>query len=184
MFLKRQLRVSRIFRTAFLLLYALTAAPALSQVESVQKGEQASPELIEEVTVYGDKTLYHYKLEMFRAEDKVFDVFNLLNDDDEFDVYCYRDAKPGTRIKRRHCRPNFVRKAESQEAMNFMMGYPHNPARTVIMRKHKKLMRKMDKLINEHPELQEVVVQYAAAIENLEGARNEKCAGRTIACGK
>jgi hypothetical protein len=182
MFLERQFKTGGVIATAVLLSFPLTPLPALSEDESVQEEEQSSSEPIEEVTVYGDKTLYHYRLEMFRAEDKVFDVFNSLNSDDEFDVHCYRDAKTGTRVKRRHCRPNFVRDAESTEAMNFMMGYPHNPARTVIMWKQKKLIEEMDRLVNEHPELLEVVVEYAAAIENLVGARHEKCDGRMIAC--
>ena len=42
----------------------------------------------------------------------------------------------------------------------------------------------MDKLMAENPELQEAVVAYGTAIQELELVRKEKCDGRILVCNK
>ena len=187
MFPKPQFRTSRIFATTVLLSFALTPGTAISQdILSSEEvlAEQSPSDPIEEVIVYGDKTLYHYRLEMYRAQDLVFTAFNEINSDDQFDVHCNYEASPGTRIRRHVCKANFVREAEENEALGFMLRQPHNPSRTAIMQKHNELMEEMDRLVAENPRLREAVVKYGHAIQSLEIARHEKCDGRIIACRK
>jgi hypothetical protein len=187
MFLGRLFKVSGVLATAILLLFALTPAASLSQDVPTSEellAEQSLSEPIEEIIVYGDKSLYHYRLEMYRAQDLVFTTFNSINSDDQYDVHCYDESAPGSRVKRHICRASFVKEAEAAEAMGFMLGHPHVPAKTVIFQKHSELTEELDKLMLESPELREAVIKYGITIQNLEAARKEKCDGRTIACRK
>ena len=187
MFIKRHFRDGGVSATVKLLSFVLIPVVAMCQDVLTPEevlAEQSPSDPIEEIIVYGNKTLHHYRLEMYRAQDKVFATFNSLNSDDEFDIHCFKESRTGTRIKRRICRANYVTEAEAAEALAWQLGQPEVPARTVIIHKHKILIEEMDKLVTQRPELLEAVVEYAAAIQDLEGARQEKCDGKIIACKK
>ena len=59
-------------------------------------------EPIEEITAYGQKTLLNLKYAAYQAEDSFFNLFNELNGDDRFDVYCEKQARKGSRLSLIH----------------------------------------------------------------------------------
>jgi hypothetical protein len=89
--------------------------PALAQ-------ETASPpqsDGIDEVIVPG-RTPENLRVEMERVEAAVYDRFNALNSNDEFDIHCFAQAPTGSNIPLRTCAPNFVIRSESRGASKML----------------------------------------------------------------
>ncbi len=76
---------------------------------------------MEEVIVYGERNLNLIRREYVAAEDLVFDMFNELNEQDEYDMVCYKEARIGSQIRFRVCKPGFMRAAESAAAEDYLM---------------------------------------------------------------
>ena len=62
----------------FSILLALSSA-AYSQVAAIDEPESGAPETIEEITVYGDKSLSQLRRELHKASEAFFDVYNDVN---------------------------------------------------------------------------------------------------------
>lgn len=93
------------------------AAPALAQ-------EAAAPQPdanVDEVIVPGHRPENLFA-EIERLEGSVYQRFNELNSNDDFDIHCFKQAPTGSNIPQRRCAPNFVIEAESQAAQNTMVG--------------------------------------------------------------
>jgi hypothetical protein len=97
MSLQRNFRVGGVSTTAAVLLFALAPLGTCMSAPA-QQVEPEPAETIEEIVVYGNKSLVQLRLELYKAEDAVFDLFNSLNSDDEFDVHCYKEAPIGSHI--------------------------------------------------------------------------------------
>lgn len=74
---------------------------------------------LEEVTVRGQRSLAGFRLEAVAARERIWDVFNEINDDDRFDISCSREGRTGTRITRRVCRPGYAADATSEAGKEF-----------------------------------------------------------------
>jgi len=108
MSVQRNIRVGGVSTTAVVLLFALTPL-GMCRIAAAQQAEPGPTETIEEVVVYGNKSLSQLRRELYKAEDAVIDLFNSLNSDDEFDIRCYKEAPTGSHIKKRVCKTNYVR---------------------------------------------------------------------------
>ena len=181
MFLQSISRICRFCATVVTLMLALVPV-GFCQTTSNQEDGQVSSETVEEIIVYGDKSLTQFRLELHRAEDKVYSLFNALNSDDEYDVHCFREAPTGSHIKRRICRANFVSKATSAEARALLRGQPAPSAWAAIQQKNKLLQEKMEALVVERPEFLEALSEYSDANQILESERQRRCEGRVIIC--
>jgi hypothetical protein len=60
------------------------------------------------------------RVEIERLEMSVYDRFNALNSDDDFDIRCLEQAPTGSNIPLRKCAPNFVIEAESNAASRML----------------------------------------------------------------
>ena len=89
--------------------------PALAQ-EAVSPPSVAE---IEEVIVPG-RTPENLRVEIERVEVAVYERFNALNSNDEFDIHCLSQAPTGSNIPLRTCAPNFVIRAESHAASKML----------------------------------------------------------------
>jgi hypothetical protein len=76
---------------------------------------------LEEVEVVG-KRLDQLRRDITAAEDNFFETFNELNKDDKFDIHCSYQAPTGTQIKRRQCLPEFIIRAQHDDARAFLEG--------------------------------------------------------------
>src|SRR5688572_4807180 len=88
-------------RTLYLVVVVGFGATALAQDAGV-----------EEVIVPG-RTPENLRVEIERIETAVYERFNALSSNDEFDIHCLIQAPTGSNIPLRTCAPNFVRRAES-----------------------------------------------------------------------
>jgi hypothetical protein len=68
---------------------------------------------VEEVIVPGRRP-ENLRVEIERLEVAVYDRWNTLNSNDEFDIHCLESEPTGSNITARTCAPNFVIEAESR----------------------------------------------------------------------
>jgi hypothetical protein len=94
-----------------LLCSGVSAQPA--EVAEVVKN--TPPGVGDEIVVIG-KSPNQIRAEMERAEVAVYDRFNAVNSDDEFDIHCRREEPTGSRISRRVCEANFWHEAQANAA--------------------------------------------------------------------
>ena len=83
---------------------------------------QASGRPIEEIQVLGTRTLYSIRMEIVDEENKIFSMFNELNSDDRFDIFCDNIAPTGSHIKQRVCEPRFVTDMRARMAQDYLRG--------------------------------------------------------------
>jgi len=83
----------------------------------------------EEIIVRGRRMLFEMRKELQAAREHVWDVFNDINGNDDFDIACLDAARTGTRIPKRTCRPKYANDATSQagkELLRRMQGCDPN----------------------------------------------------------
>ena len=61
-------------------------------------------------------------MEIVDEENKIFSMFNELNSDDKFDIFCDNIAPTGSHIKQRVCEPRFVTETRAQMTQDYMRG--------------------------------------------------------------
>lgn len=153
------------------LLLALATA-GFCEDATEQNTRPAQDESIDEVTVYGTKSLNTLRIELRRAEEKVFVLFNEFNLDDEYDIHCEEWIPTGSLTKRRRCAPNYIRTASTEQDQYFYNSHIGNEIKS-IPEMNKNLKRKMDALVAEQPDFREVFIEYETARESYEGKRRE-----------
>ena len=136
--------------------------------------DQVAPDTVDEIVVYGDKPLFALRREVYRTEERFWDVFSELNTDDDFDVRCFYEVPSFTHIRRHVCRAQFVIDATAEEA-RFMFSEQvarfRKPAALAITRKKKEMQALMEQMIAEHAELQQALEQFTAARTILESEK-------------
>jgi hypothetical protein len=144
----------------FVVLFGL-GAPALAQ-EAASPPQPAAD--ADEVVVEGRKPENLYA-EIERLEGSVYDRFNALNSNDEFDIHCFKQAPTGSNIPLRRCAPNFVVEAEAQAAQNTMVGARgradalNHGDTTLLEQKSKALTEEIQRLAREDAQLMRDLVR-------------------------
>ena len=95
------------------------ARAGMCQTAPVEEVKEAPSDTLEEIIVYGQRSLLEFRLDLYRAEVNFYDLFNSLNSDDEYDVHCYREAPTGSHIRRRICRANFEKELTGEAALDW-----------------------------------------------------------------
>ena len=153
-----------------------------------QEADESSEEPIEEITVVGQKTLLNLKFAAQRAEEDFFKLFNELNENDEFDVFCDKESNTYSRIKRRRCWSPFERKIE-EGAVREMVGasgqlsggtrrLPLNEG--LIRAKRKKQAEMLQQMVIEYPELHRLYNRYGEANIEFFTERERRCADNLL----
>ena len=143
---------------------------------------------VEEIVVYGDKSLRQLRVEYYDAQQNFFDSFNSLNSDDDLDIGCEFMTPIGQRRRYRVCSPKFAAKAESAGSAQYLLSmhlaraqdeapdfntassgaFPHD----YLARKKEALMwKEMEALLSEQPELQDALAKLIAARKTYEAAQ-------------
>ena len=135
---------------------------------------QPDAEIVDEVTVLGVRELADLRVEVVRAEDAVYSLFNDLNDDDRYDIICKRETRIGSQIPRRICQARMFRDAVAEAAEDVAEGELMGGA-MVNSSKHNAILReKMAALASEHPELLAALKKRLEASEKFERERTKK----------
>lgn len=141
----------------FLMLAALSMAGLLFAAERP----------IEEVQVIGQRTIKALQLKINEAEEKMYQRFNELNDDDIFDITCTMETVPNSDIKHRQCMPNYIRSANKEEVnntYNMFSGGAYmtwaTPMQSVVANYAPQLEDQLVKVLNEDNEFYEAVLEH------------------------
>jgi len=180
--------VSGIGTTGAIISLTLTSA-GMCQTASNEEVAVEYVDTLEEITVYGRKSLHLLREDVIKAEEQIFGVFNELNSSDEFDIHCVEEARTGTRIKTRYCRPNFVTYMSSNPRHSAFIragraSGPYIPDWVGVQKKHQLLEKEMEALSSTHPELLDALVKYAVAKHVLATEKISQCKGKGIVCNK
>jgi hypothetical protein len=98
----------------------LAVAAGLSGRALAQAETQGAAEPPDEVTVTGQKTTAQYRLELDRARDEIFKIFNEANTDDDTDIRCQKEQATGSRTRQNVCRSNAENRADAGAASDFL----------------------------------------------------------------
>lgn len=142
-------------RTFCLVVLVGLGAPALTQEAAAQQ-----PAAIDEIIVPG-QTPENLRLEIERLEVAVYDRFNALNSNDDFDIHCASRAPTGSNIPVRTCAPNFVVRVESTAAKRMLhdgrggAGNNNNPAEQemLMQKRSRELTEEMQRVAREDEQL-------------------------------
>jgi len=179
MFLLHVINTNLVVTTGVVLLLVL---PSSAVCQGVPTQTAKPPMLMEEVIVIGYKSLIELKHEMYRAEDALFDFFNLRNTDDQFDVRCYDEVPTGSKIPRRVCRTNWFRNQHSAETQKMMRGEPFMYPVFRNKKMDERLNELMSKAIREQPKMLDALARYAETKQTHESERKRRCEGRFLFC--
>ncbi len=171
-------------RTCVTILISLFAAGEVAVAQESTTGAQIVPaeEEIEEVVVYGEKTLVVLREMVHRAEENFYDIFSELSTNDDFDVRCFMETPTGTRIPKHVCRAKFVTEAETEWGQAWIKDWAAVPAHTAIAVKRRQMEQEMERLVLERPELQAALVDYVRAKEVYAAERKRRCEGLVFVC--
>jgi hypothetical protein len=157
----------------------------------------------EEIIVRGQR-LEDFRVALEAARIRVYDVFNDLNSDDAFDVTCQVEGSTGTRMRQQTCRPQFKNEIAADAAAAWVRGIKdacpdgltqgcifenadaaaQAKSRALAEETREPLMQKkfaleMARVVAEHPEMQQVILDYWAVESAYDDAR-----GRPRACNR
>ncbi|MGI9258763.1 MAG: hypothetical protein ACR2QQ_08005 [Gammaproteobacteria bacterium] len=143
---------------AALLGMSLSFSAWAQEQDEASSSEPAGP--IEELTVVAPKALETMRQELVVAENDVLNVYNALNEDDDYDIYCTEERPLGSYIPVRVCRARFVDNEQAQSAYDLLSGAGFTDPSGQISY-HEDIMRtKMAELAAENPNLYNALLQY------------------------
>jgi len=163
----------------FLVLLLLGAMPAAAAQVDEATGESGvkeesgvaadSPanEAVEEITVYGEKTVQAIKAQIMQADRRLYGIWNELNDDREFDVHCRMEGVYASRRKERICLPAFEHGVleEAWDDLGTWTGAGRPQAE--IRRKREIMRQKMINFAAENPDLAAAIFERAKLQRDL-----------------
>ncbi len=115
------------------------------------------PDMIDEVTVMGSRSLRSLRREMVYAEDNIYAIFNSLNHDDDYDIICKKETRIGSQIPYRVCKARLYREKVAEAAEDSVYEGAHFGV-TLNEQRHNEILReKMRALAAENPQLVEAL---------------------------
>jgi hypothetical protein len=171
-----------------LAVFHIAYAPSADADETESDGQ----ETIEEIIVYGEKSLSQLRRDLHLASEAFFDVYNALNSDDDFDILCDYETKLGERRRNHVCRPRFALKAEARETSAYLLsgagvqrstgpaagfnagnGFV-SPTAKRVLEKEALMWEEVSELLAQHPELREAMAELVRAKNGYESERQRR----------
>ena len=172
---------TRLFIAYFagMLVLALANSPTASGQETAEESpELPAEESIEEITVYGEKSIIQLRKEFEVAQVQLFDVFNELNSTDEFDIECEYVRRTNSRRTDQLCTPKFAMRPAAHGGAGILVWDERKGTATMVPhrthRLNKRLWEEMAELAREDQELQKAFGDVEAAKNALEAERERR----------
>ena len=86
-----------------------------------ERGASAAQENPEEVVVRG-RRIGEIRAEVETARARAYELFNGLNSNDDFDVYCHKESRSGTNVPQMVCRAQFENRISAAAAKEYLAG--------------------------------------------------------------
>lgn len=186
---------SRIILLIFLLWFLSSGVEAKEPHPETYNINELPEFTMDEITVTVDDPLHLLKMEVIRAEELKFDIFNSFNSTDDFDITCEWYTALGSRIKKWGCDVGYLKKASADDARDFVDSIvdsdangPRKPLATRGQRtvelagRAKELNREMITLAVEHPELAVAMIK-ANSLKQFYEAESKKRFKKNILAG-
>ena len=140
------------------------ALPDLSEVRE---------HLLEEIVVVGEKTTIQLRREIRAADMVVFDTFNELNADDEYDIVCRKQTRIGSQVVRMKCKARMFWEAQSELAEEDSAVSTIQPLSN--RRKHERILHeKVRALASTNPNLLKVMLRREILKRELENRKEQQ----------
>lgn len=98
-------------------LFASTGpAPPDTTARTVTTPEGEVLEELDEVVVVQGSKLWQMRKQLEEAQNRIFYLYNELNEDEDYDLHCRQDARTGTRLMTRQCLVQFFEQAQLEYA--------------------------------------------------------------------
>ena len=136
---------------------------------------------LEEVQVIGRK-LVNLQLEIVAAQDRFYTLYNDLNKNDDFDVFCRYEARTGTQVRKWECKVAFLQEALAHQSQEMFRGWTEasaNGRRYVDTPSEQWAARRDDYIANVRavslasPELKALAVKWAELQDQYDKARRD-----------
>ncbi len=151
-----------------------------ASVSRVTNPDQNNQAVLEEVIVVGQHSISTIRREMFNTQDLVYDTFNELNIEDEYDMVCIKEARIGSQIKYKKCRPRFMMEATSDAYVDWRDNGLGAVNMAEMHRKSKRQREIMADLANNNPQFMSQLKK-RLALKNAYESKLKQC-GRNIKC--
>jgi hypothetical protein len=165
---KRRLRL--LSQTTCIVLFVCCASMVRAQTD------QAQPAVIDEILVTETRSPRLWRLNIERAEDDVYQLFNRLVDSDDYKVECRREGNTQSRILVRSCEPVFVSKRRALNTRNVIIDWrsdEEDPVRgmeNAINNKHVTDSELQHELAGKYEEMNQAMLQLALENPDLKRA--------------
>ena len=132
------------------------------------KKDQEQP--MEEITVIGQRTIATLRIQVERAQDRIFDIYNKLNTDDLYDIHCHM---VGTYIKRKFCSPVYYDRTEADATFYALTGSGGGAAYMMARLAHYNpiMGEKWKQLVKSNPDLLHAVIKHYELSQELKSQR-------------
>ena len=166
----------RPFRTVLLAGFISCLCPVTNAQETpADTTDQGGP--MEEITVIGQRSIMNLRIQVDKAVDRMYSVYNEINKDNDYDIICRREAPTGSRIKRKLCTPVYVERLQTEATQRALYDMDESGSTslyvdyTEIARNDVKLRENMKKLILENPQLLAAVLEHVRLRDELKRQR-------------
>ena len=135
--------------------------------ESASAGVGVPEGPVEEITVYGEKTVPAIKAQIMRVDRKMYGLWNEMNTEREFDVHCRLEGVYASRRKERICLPAFENGIleESWDDLSSWTGAGRPQAE--IREKREIMRKKMIEFAEQNPDLRAAIIERARLQRDL-----------------
>ena len=125
---------------------------------------------MEEITVIGQRTLGTLRVQINRAEDRIYEIFNKLNNDDLYDIHCNTG---GIYIKYKSCSPVYFSRTEADATYYALTGSGGGSAYMLarLSRYNVIMGQKWKQLVTTNPELLHAVIKHYELTQKLKKDR-------------
>jgi hypothetical protein len=147
--------------------------PAVQEVDELQ-AIVVEQERLEEVVVVAPRSLNSIRAEILKVENNAIDLFNEINNDDDYDISCRRETPTLSYIPQRVCRPRFRDRIEARAAQDFLRGNGDLSVGAEIRQHQQILEERMRTLIEENPQLYEAMYEYYLIQTQYEAERQKR----------
>jgi hypothetical protein len=141
---------------------------------------------IDEVEVTGSYQKLSAMLKEYeKVEDQFYELYNTLNTDPEYRVSCGESESHDVRRQvvlggRRNCVPQFVERAQQQEARDLLDGHVPLSATLAVIQKTPAYQKHMTTLVAQNPKLLELLMKRSALEQRYTEVRGKKFAGGRV----
>lgn len=151
---------------------------AFPAVAVAQDEDPAASEPIDEITVYGEKSIIYLENEVDIAQESMFEVFNSINTNESFEVECRYQTRLDTRRRYLACVPKFMRlpPARIGSSYSYVRNGEDDPVAIspYATNMNKQFWEEVARLVAENPELRKEFERLATVNAALQAEREKR----------